>query len=481
MTKINNIAKNTSYLTLALIGQKIISFTYFTILANNLAPEQLGKYYLAISLTTIFAIFIDIGLINVLTREVAKRPFESNKLLANVLSLKIPLSILTVGAVILTTYLLGYETLTKHLVYISSISMILDSFTTTFFAVSRGHHNLLYESIASILFQLIVMGFGLWALYSGFGLLYIMLALAIASMFNFIYSSLILRYKIGVKINLQYDKKFFWTLIKLALPFAGYAIFQRLYIYLDSVLLSILASEMYVGIYQIPFKIIFALQFLPLAFVASLYPALSHYWLHNQKQLLVSFKRALNYLIIISVPIIFGIIVLADKIVMLFGSAYNQAILPLQIIIIALLFIFLNYPIGSLLNACDRQKKNTFNMGLTVVLSVFLNLILIPMYQAVGAAITVLVSNMFMFFLGLYYSSQIMDLKLKSNFIVFLKTLVSAVIMATLVYILKDYLHIIILVLIAILVYFIFIFVFKAIKREDVLSIYRSLIKKENL
>jgi O-antigen/teichoic acid export membrane protein len=481
MTKINNIAKNTSYLTLALIGQKIISFTYFTILANNLAPEQLGKYYLAISLTTIFAIFIDLGLINVLTREVAKRPFESNKLLGNVLSLKIPLSVIAIGAVILTTYLLGYETLTKHLVYISSISMILDSFTTTFFAVSRGHHNLIYESVASILFQLIVMSFGLWALYSGYGLLYIMLALAIASLFNFIYSSIVLSFKIGVKISLQYDKKFFWTLIKLALPFAGYAIFQRLYTYLDSVLLSILANEMYVGIYQIPFKIIFALQFLPLAFVASLYPALSHYWVHNKEQLLVSFKRALNYLMIISVPIIFGTIVLADKIIMLFNSAYSEAILPLQIIIIALLFIFLNYPIGSLLNACDRQKKNTFNMGLTVVLSVALNLILIPLFQAVGAAITVLVSNMFMFFLGLYYSSQIMDLKLKSNILVLLKTLAAATIMASLVYILKGYLHIIFLVLIAIVVYFLFIFIFRAIKKEDLLSVYRALIKKEKL
>jgi len=481
MTKINNIAKNTSYLTLALIGQKIISFTYFTILANNLAPEQLGKYYLAISLTTIFAIFIDLGLINVLTREVAKRPFESNKLLGNVLSLKIPLSVIAIGAVILTTYLLGYETLTKHLVYISSISMILDSFTTTFFAVSRGHHNLIYESVASILFQLIVMSFGLWALYSGYGLLYIMLALAIASLFNFIYSSIVLSFKIGVKISLQYDKKFFWTLIKLALPFAGYAIFQRLYTYLDSVLLSILANEMYVGIYQIPFKIIFALQFLPLAFVASLYPALSHYWVHNKEQLLVSFKRALNYLMIISVPIIFGTIVLADKIIMLFNSAYSEAILPLQIIIIALLFIFLNYPIGSLLNACDRQKKNTFNMGLTVVLSVALNLILTPLFQAVGAAITVLVSNMFMFFLGLYYSSQIMDLKLKSNILVLLKTLAAATIMASLVYILKGYLHIIFLVLIAIVVYFLFIFIFRAIKKEDLLSVYRALIKKEKL
>jgi O-antigen/teichoic acid export membrane protein len=284
-----------------------------------------------------------------------------------------------------------------------------------------------------------------------------------------------------VKINLQYDKKFFWTLIKLAIPFAGYAIFQRLYTYLDSVLLSILASEMYVGIYQIPFKIIFALQFLPLAFVASLYPALSHYWLHNKEQLLVSFKRALNYLMIISVPIILGTIVLANKIVMLFDSAYVEAVLPLQIIIISLFFIFLNYPIGSLLNACDRQKKNTYNMGFTVVLSVILNLILIPMYQAVGAAITVLISNMFMFFLGLYYSSQIIDLRLKSNFIVFLKTLISAIIMALAVYILKDYFHMLILILLAILIYFIFIFIFKAIKKDDVLSIYRSLIKKEKL
>ena len=359
--------------------------------------------------------------------------------------------------------------------------MILDSFTTTFFAVSRGHHNLIYESVASILFQLIVMSFGLWALYSGYGLLYIMLALAIASLFNFIYSSIVLSFKIGVKISLQYDKKFFWTLIKLALPFAGYAIFQRLYTYLDSVLLSILANEMYVGIYQIPFKIIFALQFLPLAFVASLYPALSHYWVHNKEQLLVSFKRALNYLMIISVPIIFGTIVLADKIIMLFNSAYSEAILPLQIIIIALLFIFLNYPIGSLLNACDRQKKNTFNMGLTVVLSVALNLILTPLFQAVGAAITVLVSNMFMFFLGLYYSSQIMDLKLKSNILVLLKTLAAATIMASLVYILKGYLHIIFLVLIAIVVYFLFIFIFRAIKKEDLLSVYRALIKKEKL
>ena len=53
MLKINNIARNTSYLTLALILQKIISFTYFTLLARYVGPVSLGKYYFAISFTTI--------------------------------------------------------------------------------------------------------------------------------------------------------------------------------------------------------------------------------------------------------------------------------------------------------------------------------------------------------------------------------------------------------------------------------------------
>jgi O-antigen/teichoic acid export membrane protein len=68
----NNIAKNTSYFTLALIIQKVITFSYFTILARNLDPDYLGKYFLAISITTMFSVIIDIGLSNLLTREVAK-------------------------------------------------------------------------------------------------------------------------------------------------------------------------------------------------------------------------------------------------------------------------------------------------------------------------------------------------------------------------------------------------------------------------
>ena len=57
--KISNIAKNTSYFTLALILQKVISFSYFTIIARALGPEDLGKYYFAIAFASVAIILTD--------------------------------------------------------------------------------------------------------------------------------------------------------------------------------------------------------------------------------------------------------------------------------------------------------------------------------------------------------------------------------------------------------------------------------------
>ena len=474
MDKVNNIAKNTSYLTVALILQKIISFFYFALLARAFGPALLGKYYLAISLTTIFAIIVDLGFANVLTREIAKRPEDSKRLLGNVAAVKIPLSILALIAVVITVKVLGYDSFIMKLALISSISMILDSFTYTFFSVSRGFHNLKYESISSVIFQLIVLVFGGLALYFNYGVLAAMMVLALASIFNFFFSWYILRRKIGVRLHLAFDKKTIYEMLFISWPFAVYAIFQKLYTYLDSVLLSQLAGDVQVGLYQVAFKIIFALQFLPSAFTASLYPAMSTYWQSNRSQLSITFERALNYLIMISWPIIVGSIVLADRLVLLLKSDYASAALPLQISIVALFFIFINFPIGSLLNACDKQKKNTFNIGIVLLASVILNFILIPKFQAVGASITVLVTNMLMTVLGLREAKKIIDYHGKKNLIVLAKTIAASALMGLIVFALGKYISLFVAVLIGVVSYFAFLYLFGGFKKEDVLSIAKS-------
>jgi len=474
MTKINNIAKNTSYLTIALIMQKVISFTYFAFLARNLGPENLGKYYFALSFTTIFAIFIDLGFINFLTREVAKKQDSVAKLLGSILSIKLILTFITTLAVIVVINLFNHDQLTKDLVYISIICMVLDSFTTTFFATIRGFHNLKYESISSVIFQLLVMSFGLLAMYLGLNLRWVLGTLALASIYNFIYSFWVLRHKMKIKLKLLYDAELTRSIFRVSLPFALFAIFQRLYTYLDSVFLSLLAGDYYVGLYQVAFKIIFALQFLPLAFTASLYPAMSTYWLTNKPQLTVAFERAMNYLIIISLPIIFGTIMLADEIVSVFKHDYSEAVLPLQITIIALFFIFINFPIGSLLNACDRQRRNTFNMLIVMLVSIGLNLVLIPIFKTTGASLTVLLTNFLMFILGIVWVKKIIVYSPKKNLIVFAKALLAAGIMAVGIYYFKSWFNIFVVTLMSMILYFGLIYLLGGFQKADILYIIKS-------
>lgn len=478
MEKIGNITKNTSYLTFALILQKVVSFTYFTLIARNLGPEDLGKYYFAISFTTVFAIFIDIGMVNVLTREVAKKKDQAENLLGTTLAIKLPLVLLTIFITVLAAINGGHSTELIHLIYLSLACVILDSFTTTFWAVSRGFHNLIFESISSVLFQLIVMGFGLYYLYNGYSLIYIMSALLMASAFHFLYSSIVLVKKFKIRIMPIFDPELMRKTLLITIPFGLYAIFQRLYMYLDSVLLGVMSGNEQVGYYQISFKIIFALQFLPMAFVASLYPAMSNFWHTNKEQLRITFEKSLVYLMVISLPISAGVLALADKIIVIFKEGYSEAVLPMQIIIISVLFMFINFPIGSLLNACDRQKKNTLNMVIVTVVSICLNLILIPRFQALGASITVLITNALMTTLGLYWARGIAPFNYAKITKTFLKILISALIMGIIVYCTKPFVHILLLIPAGGLIYFFSLFVFQAIKKEEVMHIKNSFLKR---
>ncbi|HTX87220.1 MAG TPA: flippase [Candidatus Nanoarchaeia archaeon] len=475
-----NVTRNTSYFTLALILQKVISFTYFTLLARNLGPENLGKYYFAISFTTIFSIIMDFGLVSVITRETAKKNLDAQELLGTVIAIKLPLTLLALGCIFAAAQIAGYGSEIKLLVYLAAIGAALDSFTITFYGVIRGFHNLFFESISSVIFQLIVMSGGLLYIHYGFSLPFVFSSLTMASAFNFIYSYAILSRRIGVKIKLFFNRELLKKIALIAIPFGVFAVFQRIYTYLDSVLLQHFAGNIYVGYYQISFRIIFALQFLPGAFIASLYPAMSRYWVSNRAQLAISLEKAVIYLAIISLPISAGVVALADKIILLFKTGYGQAILPMQITILAALFVFINYPVGALLNACDRQKNNTVNMIIITIVSVALDFLLIPHFKAVGASITVLATNLLMTVLGFYWAKKIVRIDGAKIMTALGKILAAAVLMAALAFYLKTKFSIIFVVPIAAAVYLLLIVAFKTVKTEEIAGVFRSVFKKKS-
>ena len=127
-----SVTTNTIFLTLSYVGQKILSFIYFVLVARLIGIADLGKYTFALSFTTMFAVFIDFGLTNAFIREGAKDRANLAKYLPPILAIKAVLGVLVYACAIGVAYWLKYPSVTIQLIFLSGIIMILDSFTLTF-------------------------------------------------------------------------------------------------------------------------------------------------------------------------------------------------------------------------------------------------------------------------------------------------------------------------------------------------------------
>ncbi|MDP3245122.1 MAG: flippase [bacterium] len=432
-----SVAKNTFFLTSALVGQKILSFVYFTLLARFFGPEDIGKYTFALAFTTIFSIITDLGLTPFLVRETAKTKERAGELLRAVLTLKIGLIVLAYGSVILASYLLGYPALIIKLIFIAGLIMAMDGIHLSFYGVLRGLGQLKYESLGMVIGQTITLALGGVFLLINPPLVVFLIALACGSVFNVIYSFFVIK-KHGIKFLIAPGKEILKTIAKSAVPFALAGFFTKIYSYMDTVLLRHIKGDMEVGWYSVPYKITYAFQFLPLALSAAIFPAIANAWKNDRTKVQEIFEKALTYCLIISLPLAFGIASLAPQIILkIYGQPFANSILPLEISIFGLIFVFLYFPIGAALNATDRQNVNTFFMGLTMVANIFLNLILIPRFGAVGASLAAVCTNAFLFFSTFIWSLRVV--RPSKNFLhVFIKTIFSVAIMSATVLVFKK-------------------------------------------
>lgn len=405
---ISSLGKNTLFLTIASIGQKTIAFVYFLFLARVMQPEQTGTYFLVVSISMIFSVIADFGITSVVIREIAKRPEETQTLFRRAITLKIPFLFIGYLLAVSAAFFLGYETQIVRLVALAGIVLILDSIHLLFYGVLRGHHRLSTESIGMFSGQLItaVAGGIVLMIYPNLSLLII--ALMTGSLFNVILSYSVLVKKFGIDFFApSFDSAFAKFLMKTAFPFALAAIFVKVYSYVDTIFISKFLNETSVGLYGLAYKFTYAFQFLPLAFIAALYPNLSSLFQIDTSKLQQTFQRAMWYMLILATPIVFGIWLIAPQAVLLAGESYSESAPVLSILIFVLLPIFLDFPIGSLLNAANRQATKTAIMGATMILNIILNAIFIPAFGIIGAAFASLISFSFMFIAGLFFVRSI--------------------------------------------------------------------------
>lgn len=389
-----NFARNTVIMLLGSIGQKIVSLAYFGFLVRQLSVSEAGDYTAALAFSTLFVVFIDLGLNNVLIREGAQKTEQLNRLTNQILALKFFTSVIAYTALMITAYSRGFEAHFIILVSIAGLAMLSDALHLTFYGYLRARGQMTYEAAALSLSQFGTLIIGGTALLLGARVRFLLAAFVITSLLNVVYSysrakkhGFILQPTIPSRPQVV-------TLTKTTWPFGLAIIFGRFYSYSDIALLKILKGSSEVALYSTPSKISFAFQFIPLSFVAALYPHLSELFVTNKEQFRQTLSMAIKYLLLIAAPISTGIFLLAQPIIILaFTDKYLGSVPSLQILIFSLIFSFISFPLGAALNASGFERRQTLLTGATLLINIASNLIFIPKFGATGAAYGALVGN----------------------------------------------------------------------------------------
>lgn len=403
-------ARNIFDLLSSSVLQKVLAFVYFTLIARFAGVRDTGTYFFALSWVLMFSIVTDLGLTSVLIRESAKDHERARRYLNQVLTIKLPLILLGVLAAVVGVRLAGYPPEQRALVGAVSAVLALDAISLTFYGVLRGHRVLKYEGVGLVAGQSLTLVIGVAAILLKQPIWWLAVALVAGSAWNAAASWWIVRTRLDIRPRLGWNRALVRDLFRAAWPFALAGAFVKVYTNADAVLLTRIAGVEAAGLYSVPYKLTFAFQFIPMGFTAAFYPAMSRAYAREPERLGELLSASLRALALIAAPIVAGISALAPEIVrIVYGGDYAASALPLQLLIIALIPIFLDFPIGSLLNATDRQATQTALMGAATAISLAMNLLLIPSYGLMGVVAASLVSHAVLLFGGFVAVGRFLD------------------------------------------------------------------------
>ena len=474
MNTVQRIAKNTGVLAISQIITSILGFFLLIYIARYLGEVGFGKYSFAVSFTALFTIVASLGMNNYIIRELARNKELTNEYLTNVSGIKLLLSFLAFGFIVLTINIMDYPQDTTNAVYLFGVYMILTSFALTFRAIFQAYERMEYNAAVMVIAQIILISLVLFVLFSGYGLIELAYVYIFVGIADVTLSFSIVLIKIA-KPKLTIDFSLWKTLIIGSIPFGLNALFGVLFFRIDTVMLSVLKGDAAVGIYNAAYVPLLALGVIPTVFISALYPVMSRYFVSSKDSLETFTGLSSKYMAIIGFPIAMGCFVLANRIIALFYlDQFSASIIAFQILAFFIPLRFVSSITGTLLTSIDRQSIRTVSVGLCALFNIVLNVALIPYLSYVGASIATVLSEVLLYFVFIYYiNKHYKKLELHKHFI---KPLVAALMMGGFLFYFKDF-NLFLLILFAGLVYFAILLLLRTFTQEDK-NIFKQVVKR---
>ena len=211
----------------------------------------------------------------------------------------------------------------------------------------------------------------------------------------------------------------------------------------------------------------------------AIFPVMSRFYISSGNSLKSIYEKSFKYLTIISIPIGVGATLLADKIILLtFGNEYQSSIIAFQILIWSAVLIFMGTSFSDLLNSVNKQLVLAKIVGVSAILNILLNLILIPKYSYLGASVATVIS-VFLILLGVIIATSRIGYKIAVSKIAspILRATISSLIMGIFIICFKN-INLFLLIIFSAMIYFGLIYLFKGLDKKE-LAIIRVLLTRK--
>jgi O-antigen/teichoic acid export membrane protein len=394
--------KNISLFFISQVIVSLLNFFFVMLTARYLGPGDYGILTFSIAFTGIFGIISELGLRKVTTREVARNKYLAKEYFGNVAFIKMFLCILTFLITTLFINILGYPENTIRVVYIVAGSVFFKSYSQIIYSIFQAYETIEYESIGHLINSFILFLGSIIIIHFDFKLISFAYHYLFVSCIIQIYCIIcyLKQFKvIEIKIDLQLCK----SAIKESIPFAIISVFEIIYHWMDTIMLSVIKGNMVVGYYNAAYRIVFITLFIPSAVNLAIYPVMSRYYFSARNNYKIIFLKYLKYMSIIGIFIGCCITLHADKIILLiFGNDYHASIGVLKILIWSSVLIYINGAFVLLFQSSNKQKTITKAAGIAAFANCILNIILIPKYSYIGASIATVLSELIIFILMIY-------------------------------------------------------------------------------
>lgn len=441
-----------------------------------LGDVKFGELYFAVTFVSLIGFPVEFGFNQQLTRDVAAEPEKAQAYLWNTLLLKTGLWTLAYSIMLLIVWLLGYSQEEWTIVAICGVSLLSGSIVNTFAALHYAFERTVFPSVGMMLEKGLAAAAGFILLKNGATVQTMALVLLGGSAVDAVWVAWWFFRLVGRRI--LFEKATLLKLMRTSIPFIIYGVLGVIYYRIDTVLLSLMTSTAVVGWYGAGYRLFDTLLFIPnLILNAVMYPVFSKLSMKSQPALRTAVEKCMNLLLICSMPMAAFMIVAAPAII---GFLYHRtdfinSIPVVQALAPGLVFLYINTLFSSIIMSTKREKKIPIMAAAALVFNLGLNLVLIPLYQQVGAAAITSLTELLLLCISLAFVPKYL-LPAKSVK-VGVKTLIASLFMAGILYFLSAF-SIFILLPVAFLSYISVATLLRTIPREDVQALYQAVTRK---